>query len=165
MAGRLSVRHGSVLRWLLHLAEMVAAMLIGMEVLFRQSAAIAFAFGHPDFMRDLPVTATLVMAATMVGPMALWMNYRGHARRSIVEMTVAMLAPLVVVVPLGLAGALTGHDLGSMYHTAMYAPMIAVMLYRRAEYAGSHVGHDGRAPLFQDGPPHAAFAAARASDA
>jgi hypothetical protein len=163
MAAQLVVQRESALRWLLHLAEMVAAMLIGMEVLFGQATAIALAFGYPDFMRDLPVVATLVMAATMVVPMALWMEYRGHARRSTGGMAIAMLAPLVIVVPLGFAGVLTGHDLGSMYHMAMYAPMVGVMLYRRGEYARSHPEHQARVPLPADAWRQPAIPAARAA--
>jgi hypothetical protein len=137
---------GPALRWLRHLVEMIAAMLIGMEVLFSQATAIARAFGYPDLMGDLPILATLVMAVTMTVPMALWMDYRGHARRGVMEMTMAMLAPLVVVVPLGVGGVLSGHDLGSMYHLAMYGPMLAVMVYRRSEYMGSHGQHAADRP-------------------
>ena len=138
MAPAVVIRVGPALRWLLHLVEMIAAMLIGMEILFGQATAIARGLGYFDFMRDLPVLATLVMAATMVVPMALWMRHRGHARRAVAEMTVAMLAPLIVVLPLGLGGMLTGHDLGSVYHMAMYGPMLGVMVYRRSDYVGRH---------------------------
>lgn len=154
MLGRRLVTVGPALRWFGHLVEMIAAMLIGMEILFGQATAIARAVGYRDLMGDLPILATLVMAATMTVPMALWMDYRGHARRGVMEMMMAMLAPLVVVVPLGVGGVLTGHELGSMYHLAMYGPMLGVMLYRRTEYMGSHGQHaaDGPAEVHSVGP-------------
>ena len=58
-------------------------------------------------LSDHPVIDTLVMAADMTIGMAAWMAFRGHARRMVVEMSAAMVAPfLLLLVPLA-AGAIS----------------------------------------------------------
>jgi hypothetical protein len=123
-------------RWLAHLAEMVIVMLIGMEVLFGEYAAVANALGYPRAMVQLPELSTVAMAMTMTVPMALWMGYRGHPRRGVTEMAAAMLLPAVVVVAAGEFGVIGRADLTSTYHLSMYAAMVGLMAFRRSEYSG-----------------------------
>jgi hypothetical protein len=129
------------LRWMRHLAEMVAAMVIGMEILFGLYDATARAVGFPDPMLQLPIASTLVMAAAMILPMWLWMGYRDHSRQARFEMSAAMALPLVVLLPATVLGVAAESDLGSSYHLAMYVGMLGVMVWRRADYSSSHAGH------------------------
>ena len=127
---------GPVRRWVGHLIEMVLVMLIGMQVLFGEFAAVAAAAGYPDVMVRLPELSTAVMALTMAVPMALWMDYRGHHRRGVVEMAAAMVVPAVVVLGAGALGILGRAELMSAYHPWMYVAMVGLMVYRRREYSG-----------------------------
>jgi hypothetical protein len=121
--------------WMRHLLEMVVAMAVGMQVIFGEYEAIAAAGGYRDAMTQLPELSTLVMAGAMVVPMALWMNHRGHLRRRTIEMAGAMGLPALVVLAMSSAGVVSSADLGSVYHAAMYAGMLGVMLFRRHEYS------------------------------
>lgn len=128
-------------RWLAHLAEMVLAMLIGMEVLFGEFAAVANALGYPNAMVRLPELSTIVMAATMTVPMALWMDYRGHPRRGIAEMSATMVLPAVVILAAGTVGLVGRTDLTATYHLSMYIAMVGLMAYRWSEYSGG-ISHE-----------------------
>jgi hypothetical protein len=122
-------------RWLGHLVEMVLVMLIGMGILFGEFAAVANSLGYSDAMVQLPELSTAVMALTMAVPMALWMDYRGHDRRGIVEMVAAMIVPAVLVLAGGAIGYIARSDLGSTYHLWMYVAMVGAMIYRWPHYS------------------------------
>ena len=126
---------GPVAHWFGHLIEMVLAMLIGMQVLFNEFAAVANALGYPDPIVRLPELSTVVMALTMAVPMALWMDYRGHGRRGVAEMSAAMVLPAAAVLTAGVLGVVARQDLHSTYHTWMYIAMIGLMIARRREYS------------------------------
>jgi hypothetical protein len=128
-------------RWLAHLAEMVIAMLIGMEVLFGEYAAVANALGYPRPMVQLPELSTVVMAATMTVPMALWMSHRGHPRRGTAEMAAAMVVPAIAVLSVGAIGLVGRADLTSTYHLSMYVAMAGLMVVRRSDYSGEMTHH------------------------
>ena len=72
----------------------------------------------------------------MAVPMALWMDYRGHPRRGVLEMAAAMVLPAIVVLGVGAMGLVDRLDLASTYHPWMYIAMVGLMVYRRSEYAG-----------------------------
>ncbi len=127
---------GPLRRWVGHLVEMVLVMLIGMQVLFGEYAAVVGAAGYPDAMTQLPELSTAVMGLTMAIPMALWMDYRGHPRRGVIEMAAAMVVPAVVVLGAGAIGILGRADLMATYHPSMYVAMVGLMVYRRSEYSG-----------------------------
>ena len=122
-------------RWLGHLIEMVLVMLIGMQILFGEFAAVANALGYSDTMVQLPELSIVVMALTMAVPMALWMDYRGHPRRGIAEMSTAMVMPAVVVLAAGAIGLVPRLDVTSTYHLWMYVAMVGLMIYRWPEYS------------------------------
>lgn len=82
-----------------------------------------------------------LMGASMCAPMVAWMRYRGHSWSDGLEMTAAMLVPmlaLVVAAELGAAGRVPGptdHSLVMLSHAAMVAGMVALMVCRRDRYA------------------------------
>ena len=115
-------------RFVAHYVEMVLAMLAGMGILGGLWMLI-----WPEIM-DRPVLHTLEMAADMTIGMATWMVLRGHPRRMIVEMSVAMVAPfLLLLIPLA-AGVITAGTLMLAGHVLMLFTMLAAMLLRRQDY-------------------------------
>lgn len=119
-------------RFLGHYLEMVLAMFAGMGLL-----ALPWILIWPG-LRDHPVLDTLVMAANMTIGMAAWMALRAHSRQMIVEMSVAMVAPfLLLLLPLA-AGAITAGTLTMAGHTLMFLTMLAAMLLRRHDYTHHH---------------------------
>ena len=99
-------------RFVAHYVEMVLAMLAGMGILGGLWMMI-----WPG-IHDHPVLHTLEMAADMTIGMAVWMALRGPPRRMIVEMSVAMIAPVLLVL--------------------MLFTMLAAMLLRREDYMHHH---------------------------
>jgi hypothetical protein len=134
----------STKRFVRHYIEMVAAMFIGMGVLYLPAGLALGAAGSSwsQLHADAPALMLLVMAATMTGPMVAWMAYRGHGARANAEMSGSMLLPTFAVIGLLWAGAVTSlGTLMTIEHIAMLASMLAAMLLRRAEYAGHHHAH------------------------
>jgi flagellar biosynthetic protein FliP len=119
-------------RFVAHYVEMVLAMLVGMGVLGGLWMMI-----WPG-IHDRPVLHTLEMAADMTIGMAVWMLLRGHPRRMIVEMSVAMVAPfLLLLIPLA-AGLISAGTLMLVGHVLMLFTMLAAMLLRRQDYMHHH---------------------------
>ncbi|MFC0626435.1 hypothetical protein [Kribbella deserti] len=119
--------------WLRHFFEMLVAMVVGMALLDPLWQAI---------LGDRIEITTLTMAVDMAIGMGVWMVYRGHGRRDLIEMSAAMIVPyLVLLVPFRL-GWISAGDLEMGGHTAMIVAMVAVMLFRRRHYSahqhGSH---------------------------
>ncbi|MCA1716685.1 MAG: hypothetical protein LC781_07425, partial [Actinobacteria bacterium] len=91
-----------------------------------------------------------LMGASMSAPMVAWMRHRGHSWSDGLEMTVAMLVPmlaLVLPVELGVAGYVPGlseQSLAVLSHVAMIAGMVVLMIYRWDRYA-AHGAHSHRA--------------------
>ncbi len=122
-----------------HLAEMVVAMLAGMALL---GVAIG-ALGEPPGYAN-PLMELGLMGASMCIPMVAWMRFRGHTWADGLEMTAAMLLPmLALALPTALGfGGPTGHSLMMLSHVAMIAGMVALMLYRWDRYThGAHNRH------------------------
>ncbi|MDQ3658905.1 MAG: hypothetical protein M3338_04450, partial [Actinomycetota bacterium] len=116
------------------------AMTAGMAVL---GVAIVVLGEPPGYAN--PLVEYGLMGAFMSAPMVAWMLYRGHSWSDGLEMTVAMLVPmLALVLPVQLGVAVPGLSEGSLMmlsHVAMIAGMVALMVYRWDRYAhGSH-GH------------------------
>ncbi len=138
------LRLGAAWSFTRHLLEMVAAMIAGMAVL---SVAIEVLGEPPGYAN--PLVEYGLMGAFMSAPMVAWMRHRGHSWSDGLEMTAAMLVPmlaLVLPVELGVAGYVPGLSEGSLMmlsHVAMIAGMAVLMLYRRDRYA--HGAHDHRA--------------------
>src|SRR4051794_36453482 len=82
-----------------HYVEMVISMLIGMGVFWPVWVAVFAVVNRSDLMErgDL---AAVRMALNMTAGMVIWMGVRGHGRRDVIEMSVAMSAPfLVLLIP------------------------------------------------------------------
>jgi len=118
----------SYLRFAGHYVEMVIAMFVGMFVL-----GPVWSFAAPDLVARDDV-ATLVMAFDMTVGMALWMRVRKHTWRPIVEMSVAMVAPFVVLLVPYWFGAVSGMTLMMVGHLLMFVTMLIAMLVRPHEY-------------------------------
>jgi hypothetical protein len=119
-------------RFIGHYVEMVLAMFVGMGVL-----ALPWMLIWPD-LDENPVADTLVMAANMTIGMAAWMALRGHGRRMIVEMSVAMVAPFLVLLVPYATGAVTADTLMLAGHMLMFLTMLAAMVLRREDYVNHH---------------------------
>ena len=134
------LRLGAGWRFTRHLLEMVLAMGAGMAVL---GVALAV-LGEPPGYANLLVRYGL-MGAFMSAPMVAWMRHRGHSWKDGLEMTAAMLVPmlaLVIPVELGVAKYVPGLSEQSLMlfsHVGMIAGMVVLMIYRRDRYAhGAH---------------------------
>ena len=111
-----------------HYLEMLLAMVVGM---------VALGPLWPGLSDRLEPMA-LVMATNMSIGMAAWMAVRRHSIASILEMTVAMYLPFVVLfVPYWLGAISSGAAL-TLGHVLML-PAMAVVMLRRAD---EHTGHD-----------------------
>jgi hypothetical protein len=123
-----------------HYGEMVLAMLIGMATLF-PLWEIATGSASEGTWVDLVEVEMLVMATAMTVPMALWMVRRGHGRRPIAEMSLAMYAGFVVLFPFLWAGTLDDMGVMMLGHVLMPIFMLGAMLLRRDEYVHAHRAH------------------------
>jgi flagellar biosynthetic protein FliP len=139
----LQVRLRPVARFAGHYVEMVVAMLVGMAVLGLPVDAIARSLGVANLYHELPETGAIVMTAIMTGPMALWMAVRGHDRRMIAEMSLAMIAPAAGLIAASRLGLVSPSAIPFLTDPLMYASMLAVMLARWRMYAGLGHGHAG----------------------
>jgi hypothetical protein len=130
-----------------HYAEMVAAMFLGMGVLFAPALVALGAAGvsSSELRSDVPVLLLLGMGVTMTVPMVAWMRYRGHGRAASNEMAASMLIPTAGVMALQGAGLADVGTLLVVEHVVMLPAMLVAMLLRRDEYTqGAHRGR-GRA--------------------
>jgi len=135
--------------FILHYAEMVAAMFLGMAVLGLPAGVALDAVGPSmsDLNRDAPALSLLLMAVTMTVPMVAWMRYRGHGRQASAEMAASMFIPAFGVIALLSSGLVDDFDtLMAIEHSVMFPSMLVAMLLRRDEY--SH-GHARVAPVAQ----------------
>lgn len=122
-------------RFALHFAEMTLAMGVGMAVFHMVMG------GHGDTAAQgtASLAHQLGMVVFMTVPMVGWMRVRGHGWQHGVEMTVGMVAPMVVIWGLlGLGAASTFPWLQGADHPAMMVGMLAAMLLRREHYTGGH---------------------------
>jgi hypothetical protein len=131
-------RSGAVRRFALHAIEMLVAMVAGMMLL-----GPVWEILWPG-LADNPAAAAQVMGVDMAAGMALWMWVRGHGGRLIAEMSVAMVAPFVVLlVPYGL-GLISGDGVMALGHIGMMVAMFGAMGLRFEAY--THV-HRWRLPI------------------
>jgi hypothetical protein len=134
--GAIRSRLVAVWQFTRHLGEMVIAMLVGMGVL---GMAIGMLGEPPGYSN--PLVEYGLMGAAMAVPMVAWMLFRGHTWTDGLEMSAAMLLPMLALAlpaAMGLAW-LTGHTLMMASHVAMIVGMVALMLFRRDRYThGTH---------------------------
>lgn len=119
----------TALRFVLHFAEMVVAMLVGMWLL-----GPLWMLAWPD-LHDLPGAHAMVMATDMTAAMALWMRIRRHSWISIAEMSAAMFLPFVLLLVPYWTGTISGELLMTGGHVLMLPFMLAAMLRRRSDYS------------------------------
>jgi putative intracellular protease/amidase len=117
-----------------HYLEMVVSMVAGMMLLDPAWTSV-----FPG-LADNAAAYAMVMAANMTIGMGLWMWLRGHGRRMIAEMSVAMVAPFVLLLVPYLFGVLSGDELMMIGHVAMLVTMLIPMLARRQHYSAKHGG-------------------------
>ncbi len=133
-------RAGAVRRWwpfARHFLEMVLTMALGMialDPLWQLGLAV---IGAGSLLHYDTVMA-LVMATDMSLGMGAWMRYRGHGWHAIAEMSAVMYLPFVIFFPLVWAGAMSGGWMLVAGHNLMLPAMLALMLWRRAEYGACH---------------------------
>jgi hypothetical protein len=125
-----------------HYAEMVAAMFLGMGVLYAPAMVALGAAGvsSAELRNDAPALMLLGMGVTMTVPMVAWMRYRGHGWAASNEMAASMLIPTAGVI--ALLGVGVVDDIGTLLmveHVVMLPSMLVAMLLRRGEY--SHSSH------------------------
>lgn len=132
---------GSIRHFLWHLAEMVAAMMIGMFVGYGAFLTIVGTSGD-QARHDYPTAALLVMAVSMTIPMVAWMRFRRHTWRNSIEMGAAMLLPVVPF--LGCLWADVFHDApNGPYMAVSTVAMVGLMLYRWNVYSVHHPAKQG----------------------
>ncbi len=140
MTGAKSWWHSPARHFIQHLLEMTAAMFIAMGVLAMPVRLLWEALGW-DFMIENLVARTLVMATNMSIGMALWMRFRGHRWRPILEMCLAMYVPFVIMYPFYFAGVAGVTGVMVVGHVLMVPAMAVVMLCRLDEYTVDHRRH------------------------
>ncbi len=122
----------SLRRFAVHYAEMLLAMFAGMVLLGGLWMSL-----WPG-LHDHAPPSTLVMVANMTIGMAAWMAVRRHSRRLILEMSIAMVAPfLLLLVPLA-TGTISAGTHSTVGHLLMLLTMLAALLLRTGHYAADH---------------------------
>ena len=129
----------STLHFIRHYTEMVAAMFLGMGVLYAPAVVALGAAGvsSAELRSDAPALLLLGMGVAMTVPMVAWMRYRGHSWAASNEMAASMLIPTAGVI--ALLGAGLVDDVGTLLmveHVVMLPGMLIAMLLRRDEYLG-----------------------------
>jgi hypothetical protein len=127
----------STLHFIRHYAEMVAAMFLGMGVLFAPALVALGAAGvsSAELRSEAPALLLLSMGVAMTVPMVAWMRHRGHGWAATNEMAASMLVPTAGVI--ALLGAGLVDDVGTLLiveHVVMLPGMLIAMLLRRDEY-------------------------------
>ncbi|OLT05892.1 hypothetical protein BJF90_02530 [Pseudonocardia sp. CNS-004] len=114
-----------LIRFAAHYVEMVAAMIVGM---------VALGPLWPAVWVVRPDVNAMTMAIDMTVAMALWMRIRRHSWPRTAEMSATMFLPFAVLLVPHWLGALSSTGLMVAAHVIMLPLMLAVMLWRRADY-------------------------------
>jgi hypothetical protein len=131
-------RRASVWRFVQHFVEMLVAMFAGMFVFGLAVGAVLGVMGLGYSHAERPAVGSVEMAFTMTAGMVLWMRIRRHRWLPILEMSGAMFAPLVLVLPLLWTEVLAAHAAMLVLHVTMVPLMLGAMLLRRQEYSAPH---------------------------
>jgi hypothetical protein len=131
-----SPRRVLVGRFVRHYVEMVLAMVAGMLVLGGLVRLVLGVAGLGYSSESHPYVAATEMALTMSAGMAFWMRYRRHHWRHVLDMTAAMILPLVFLFPVAWTGGIAPASLPMLEHVAMFPLMLAVMLRTPRAYTG-----------------------------
>ncbi|HEX6357613.1 hypothetical protein [Actinophytocola sp.] len=123
-----------------HLLEMTIAMFVGMFVL-GMPAGMLFKALDWTVLTEETVPRTLLMATYMSVGMAAWMRFRGCRWPAVVEMSLAMYVPFVIMYPFFWAGLVSDGTVMAVGHALMTPAMIVAMLFRLNEYTQGHHHH------------------------
>ena len=119
---------------------MAAVMVVGMIAAAALYMTIVNLLVQPTTWEEAliryPVQSLLVVAVGMSLPMVPWMRHRGHSRRSSWEMAAVMALPVIPFACLAWFGVVEGAQC-NLYCAVGFVTMLALMLYRRAEYTGA----------------------------
>lgn len=115
-----------------HLAEMALAMVVGMLLLGPLWDAAGAPLGITGTL-GRPDVAALVMATNMTVGMTVWMRYRAHHWRGVVEMAAAMYVPFLLLLVPFWAGRLDADALMLGGHLLMVPAMVLVAVRHRHE--------------------------------
>jgi hypothetical protein len=127
------------IRFVRHLLEMTAAMMLGM---FALGALVAVTGGDLLELRlNHPSTALLLMASSMSVPMVGWMRYRGHGWKGGAEMSVAMFVPAVGLIACYWLGGVSAEPMCPLACAAMIPSMVVAMLLRLDAYTRPFSAH------------------------
>jgi hypothetical protein len=96
--------------------------------------------GWTGVTEDL-VPSTLLMATYMSIGMAAWMRIRGCGWPAILEMSLAMYVPFLIMYPFYAAGLASSTAVMVVGHVLMTPAMVVAMLFRLDEYTGTHKRH------------------------
>ena len=130
-----------VVRFILHLLEMLLAMVPGMAILNLLESLIPASSSYTAVFESGSNLYDPVMAVFMAVPMVGWMIVRGHGWHHGAEMAFGMIAPVAAIFVPRLLGADAYQSwLADISHPAMFLGMILAMLYRRDHYTGK-AGH------------------------
>jgi uncharacterized membrane protein HdeD (DUF308 family) len=123
-----------------HFVEMVVAMFVGMAVLRVPFRAVLGAFGYSweEAVTRLPEIVCVVMTFNMAVAMVAWIRYRGHGWRASAEMTGAMYVATAVALGMFWLHLIAANPTLGLMHVLMLPAMLALMFYRRDEYAYVH---------------------------
>ncbi|MCG5442609.1 hypothetical protein NIE79_000390 [Micromonospora sp. NIE79] len=127
-----AVSVGGTRRLLWHLAEMALAMVAGMLLLGPLWGTAGVALGLTGTL-GRPDVAALVMATNMTVGMTVWMRYRAHHWRGVVEMAAAMYVPFLLLLVPWWAGLLDADALMLGGHLLMVPAMVLVAVRHRHE--------------------------------
>jgi hypothetical protein len=95
--------------------------------------------GYQGLGRGHPEVGALLMALSMVVPMAAWMRFgMGHEWYMTGEMSAAMVVPILVLVTICLLGFLPHMVALAWSMPVMYVAMLGVMFYRWSDYTEHH---------------------------
>ncbi|MGW5559831.1 hypothetical protein ACWER9_21740 [Micromonospora sp. NPDC003944] len=122
----------STRRLLWHLGEMALAMVAGMLLLGPLWELAGTVLGVADALTR-PDVAALVMATNMTVGMTVWMRYRAHHWRGVVEMAAAMYLPFLLLLVPWWAGLLAADALMLGGHLLMVPAMVLVAVRHRHE--------------------------------
>jgi len=126
-------------RFLWHLVQMVLAMEAGMMVYHLLLWPLLAPTSYGILTNAYPLFGYWMMLVSMVLGMLALMRFHRSNWRYILEMTIAMLAPLAALTLLVLYHMLPIHTLYGLGDPVMILAMIAFMLFRPHEHAyGGH---------------------------
>lgn len=123
-----------------HLLEMTIAMFVGMFALGIPAELLFESLGWTAVTEDL-VPRTLLMAAYMSIGMAAWMRIRGCGWPAVLEMSLAMFVPFLIMYPPYFAGLASDTAVMVVGHVLMTPAMVVAMLFRLGEYTRAHRHH------------------------